>query len=126
MKRSAEGASVADGETGIVTGAGVATTGTGDVSIGASVTVGAGDGGVLAAPKLDDPSVGVVGPTGYSPADCLTFRISWARSDLAAPLSPAMTPSMSASERFWLSLNFASIRSISTSTPTIARSWPAM
>jgi hypothetical protein len=35
---------------------------------------------------------------------------------------PATTPSTSAPGRFWLSLNFASMRSMCTSTPTIARS----
>ena len=33
-----------------------------------------------------------------------------------------MTPSMSAADRFWLSLALASMRLISTSIPTIARS----
>lgn len=38
---------------------------------------------------------------------------------------PSITPSMSSADRFWLSLVLASRRSISSSTPTIARSWPA-
>ena len=39
--------------------------------------------------------------------------------------SPATTPSWSASGRFWLSFHLASTRVTSTSTPTIALSWPA-
>jgi hypothetical protein len=36
-----------------------------------------------------------------------------------------MTPLMSAAGRFWLSLALASMRVISSSTPTIARSCPS-
>ncbi len=37
-----------------------------------------------------------------------------------------MTPSTSAGGRFWLSLALASTRLMISSTPTMARSWPAM
>ena len=38
---------------------------------------------------------------------------------------PATVPATSSAERFWLSFHFASTRVISTSRPTMARSWPA-
>jgi hypothetical protein len=37
-------------------------------------------------------------------------------------VNPEITPLMSAADRFWLSLNFASMRVIASSTPTMARS----
>ena len=39
---------------------------------------------------------------------------------------PSIAPAMSASERFWLSFHLPSTRSITSSTPTIAFSWPSM
>ena len=43
----------------------------------------------------------------------------------SASLSPAETPSLSASDRFWLTFHLPSIRAISISMPTMPLSWAA-
>jgi hypothetical protein len=47
---------------------------------------------------------------------------AWAASSCPLVINPEITPSTSAADRFWLSLKLASMRVISNSTPTMARS----